>query len=107
MKVLLISNSDQEGGAARAAFRLQQGLCLQSTNSSMLVQIRHGNSPLVIGRESSPGTSSILSGARLVLDKLPLTLSSIKNKSNFSIQWLPDNISSQVKKISPDIVNLH
>lgn len=107
MKVLLVNNSDQEGGAARAAFRLQQGLCSQAVNSSMLVQIKSGSDPLVIGPKSSSGTSSILNGSRLVLDKLPLTLSRVKAKSNFSLQWIPDNISSQIKQISPDIINLH
>jgi glycosyltransferase involved in cell wall biosynthesis len=107
VKVLLINNSDQEGGAARAAFRLQQGLCSWGVDSSMLVQVKSGSFPSVIGPSSSSATSNILSETRLILDKLPLTLSRIKTKSNFSIQWIPDNISSQIKKISPDIINLH
>lgn len=107
MKILLINNSDQEGGAARATFRLQEGLYSQGINSSMLVQVKSGSHPFVIGPSSSSGTSNILNGSRLVLDKLPLTLSRVKIKSNFSLQWLPDDINSQIRNISPDIINLH
>ena len=107
MRLLLINNSDQEGGAARAALRLQAGLHSQGIDSSMLVQIKSGSSPAVVGPQSSSGTSSILSGTRLILDKLPLTLSNVKAKSNFSVQWLPDNVSFKIEKMSPDIINLH
>lgn len=107
MKTLLLSASDTEGGAARAAIRLHQGLCHTEHTSTMLVQMQYGNHVDVIGPRISSGTAKIITGSRLVLDKLPLSIARPQNKSNFSLQWIPNNISAYISTLEPDIINLH
>ena len=107
MKVVLVSNSDLEGGAARAASRLYQGLHLNEVSASMIVQIKYGTNSTVIGSKASSGKGKIISGSRLILDQLPLKLIRNHVKTNFSTQWLPEDIVPRISRISPDIVNLH
>jgi glycosyltransferase involved in cell wall biosynthesis len=107
MKVLLLNNSDIDGGAARAAYRLYQGLQRNKVDTQMLVQVKCSDNPGVIGSSASSGIGQAKTGLRLVLDKLPLKLYPAHGKATYSPQWLPDRTVSQVKKIRPDLVNLH
>jgi glycosyltransferase involved in cell wall biosynthesis len=107
MKVLLLNNSDIDGGAARAAYRLYQGLQRNKVDTQMLVQVKCSDNPGVIGPPVSSGIGQVKTGLRLVLDKLPLKLYPLHGKATYSPQWLPDRTVSQVKKIRPDLVNLH
>ncbi len=52
MKVLILSTSDIEGGAARAAYRLHQGLCATGVSSTMLVRARHSTDASVVAEKS-------------------------------------------------------
>jgi glycosyltransferase involved in cell wall biosynthesis len=107
MKVLLLNNSDTDGGAARAAYRLYQGLQRNKVDTQMLVQVKGSDTPGVMGSSVSSGIGQVKTGLRLVLDKLPLKLYPSHGKATYSPQWLPDRIISQVRKIQPDLVNLH
>ena len=106
MNVLHLSTSDISGGAARAAYRMHQGLKTAGVNSTMLVQEKHSHDKTVIAPQIR-----LLQGiarSKLSFDALPLKLYPQREQSTlFSLQWLPDRVMSQVTQLHPDIVNLH
>jgi glycosyltransferase involved in cell wall biosynthesis len=106
MKVSLVSHSDIEGGAARASFRLHQGLHRVGINSQMLVQVKSSDEETVIGSRNV-GLHQAVIGLRIVADKLPLKYYSQRKILPYSTQWLPDRIISKLADFNPDIVNLH
>jgi glycosyltransferase involved in cell wall biosynthesis len=102
MKVLLISTCDLDGGAARAAYRLHQGLQSCGTPSQMLVRAKSSLDSTVISNRTAI--------ARLgsVLDYIPLRFYKSRNrKVMFSPQYFPDSVVAQVAKLAPDVINLH
>ena len=105
MKVLHLSTADFNGGAARAAYRLHQGLLDCSVQSHMLVQYKDTKSNEIIGPTNNPNKA--ISLIRTALDHLPKTL--FRNRSNqpFHLQWLPDRLNHKIRRISPDIIHLH
>ena len=108
IKALLLNTSDIKGGAARAAYRLHQGLNRISVDSKIISQLKYSQDSNVIGNKPVSGIVQAKTGLRLTLDQLPLKLYSHRGKQRFSPNWLPYNkITSQVVKLNPDIVNLH
>ena len=108
MRLLLLSTNDITNGAARAAYRLHQGLQKISVDSQMLVQTKHSNDRAVIGfLDNKPKAERVISGVREIADRLPLKFYPNSNFGSYSTQWLLDNIKSKVVRIDPDIVNLH
>jgi hypothetical protein len=53
MKVLLVSFSDMEGGAARATYRLQKGLQMIGVNSQILVKSKRSDDHNVISSQNT------------------------------------------------------
>lgn len=106
MKCLLLSTFEQQGGAARSAHRLHQGLRQQGIDSRMLVQYKdHVDDSLVSGPIHS--ISKIYAGMRPYLDALPLLLYRSRLSPPWSLAWLPNNIASEVASIKPDLIHLH
>lgn len=105
MKVLLVNTTDISGGAARAAYRLHQGLQQAGVESQMLVQSKLSGDATVQGPRTRLAES--IGSARISADALPLKLYRHREATTFSLQWLPDNIDRQVNQLNPDIVNLH
>ncbi|MFM6727224.1 MAG: glycosyltransferase family 4 protein [Dolichospermum sp.] len=105
MKPLLISASDINGGAARAACRLHQGLQNIGVDSQMLVQNKQSDDYTVISPASKLGKG--IGKLKPILDSLPLQLYPQRDRSTYSVQWLPDNLAAQVAQINPDVINLH
>jgi glycosyltransferase involved in cell wall biosynthesis len=105
MKVVLINTSDIEGGAARAAYRLHQGLQGIGVSSQMLVKNKKSGAPNVIWSQNGIGNKfdKIIS----TISNSPLRLYPERNRAIFSPQWLPDSLAAKVAKIQPDIINLH
>ncbi len=105
MKVVLINTSDIEGGAARATYRLHQGLQGIGVSSQMLVKNKKSGDPNVIGSQNGIGNkfNKIIS----TISNSPLRLYPERNRCIFSPQWLPDSLAAKVAKIQPDIINLH
>ena len=105
MKVVLINSSDIEGGAARAAYRLHQGLQGIGVSSQMLVKNKKSGAPNVICSQNGIGNKfdKIIS----IISNSPLRLYPERNRGIFSPQWLPDSLAAKVAKIQPDIINLH
>ncbi|AKG21134.1 glycosyltransferase family 4 protein [Calothrix sp. 336/3] len=105
MKVLHISTSDTKGGAARAAYRLHQGLQNININSQMLVKEKSSGDKNIYAPKMN--LSQGIAKAKLTFDSLPLKIYRQPRESLFSLQWLPDKIVSQVDNLAPDIINLH
>jgi len=104
-KILLLSTNDIQGGAARAAYRLHQGLRMQGLDTQMLVQFQESDDPDVI---SSQGFwPQISAWTRAYLDVIPLQFYPHRTQSYFSTQWVPDPFLRIIHNLNPDIVNLH
>ncbi|MBF2017511.1 MAG: glycosyltransferase family 4 protein [Rivularia sp. T60_A2020_040] len=105
MNPLIVSTFDISGGAARAAFRLHNGLKDIDINSQMLVQYKTSNDNTVIG--SANKLEKWLNQMRPTLDNLPLKFYPKHDYGTFSTQWFPDFIDSKIKHLSPDVINIH
>ncbi|MCA2504061.1 MAG: glycosyltransferase family 4 protein [Microcystis sp. M54BS1] len=105
MKVIHLNTNDIQGGAAQASYRLHTGLRGIGIDSQMLVQRKISDVPTII----APATKieKAVSQTRPSLDLLPVLLYSNRQRTPYSIQWLPDRLVSRVAQISPDIINLH
>jgi hypothetical protein len=86
VNILILSTSDIKGGAARATYRLHQGLQRIDVSSQMLVQTKYCDDRTVIGSPASSGIGKVIAGARLSLDPLPLKLYPKRDRSYYSLQ---------------------
>ncbi|MEM7756958.1 MAG: glycosyltransferase family 4 protein [Cyanobacteria bacterium P01_A01_bin.40] len=107
MKIVSLSTYDIQGGAARAAYRLHQGLNQISVESWILSKLKYSQDPKVIGAKPTSGIEQVKTGLRLTLEQLPLKPYKEREKQLFSPNWLPYKIISQVNQLNPDIINLH
>jgi len=107
MKIVSLSTFDTQGGAARATYRLHQGLNEISVDSWILSKLKYSQDPKVIGANPTSGIEQVKIGSRLTLDQLPLKRYKKRGKQLFSPNWLPYKIIPQVNQLNPDIINLH
>lgn len=105
MKILHISANDLEGGAARAAYRLNKGLQSINVDSQMLVQKKTSDDPTVVAPQNLIDKSIAKVGG--ILDTIPAKFYPRQTQTSFSAQWLPDRICSKVAQLNPDLINLH
>jgi len=105
MRPVLISTSDLNGGAARAAYRLFEGLRSDGIDAQMLVQEKLSDDAHIHGLEGRIGKG--LSRIRPMLDQLPLYLYFRDPKISFSSAWAPDGILQPVRRLQPDLVHLN
>jgi glycosyltransferase involved in cell wall biosynthesis len=101
MNVLHLSTSDIEGGAARAAYRLHQGLQTANVTSHMLVRAKLSPDKTVIADKS------VLTKLGPPASSLPLRLYPNHERSLFSPQWFPDALTPKIRSLDPDIIHLH
>lgn len=104
MKIGIVSTHDQLGGAARAAFRLNQGLVDSGYKSTMYVQQKQSDNCNVIRPISK--YNNLRASIVPRLDSLPLIHYPNRNRRNFSTGWLN---SYNLQKISDeiDVFNFH
>ena len=107
MKILILSLSDLGGGAARAAYRLHQGLLARGINSQMLVQNKVSDDRTVIAPKSKVQRG--IAAVKPALDQLPFLACRDRDRTIniYSSGWQPNNIVSKINEINPDIINLH
>jgi len=98
---LILSTSDIEGGAARAAYRLHTGLRSVGVSSQMLVRAKLSRDKAVMPKRDW------LTKLGPSLNHWPVRGYNNRDNTMFSTQWFPDSIVSSVNEINPDIVNLH
>jgi glycosyltransferase involved in cell wall biosynthesis len=98
---LIITTSDINGGAARAAYRLHQGLQDLDVASQMLVHTK------MSGDRTAMTQTSLLSKMAPMMNRLPLKLYPKREEGIFSPQWFPDTIHKHVARINPNVISLH
>jgi len=106
MKVLHVNTSDIQGGAARAAFRLNKALNKLNVNSKMLVQSKAGddiNVKSVAETKIQKGLAKI----RPYYDMLPLELYKNRQKGPFSVARTGVDICKNNYVKETDLINLH
>jgi glycosyltransferase involved in cell wall biosynthesis len=100
MRVLHLSTSDMDGGGARAAYRLHEGLKSKNIDSSMLVRAKSSTDKSVLIERS------LITKFGPPLSGLPLKFYR-KSSEMFSSQYFFDVIAQRANKINPDIIHLH
>jgi len=106
MKVLVLSETDIAGGAARAAYRLHQSLLLHGIDSKMLVQRKKSDDFSVITKHNN--LKMYFDRLRPIIDSIPNRIYKKRKKVLFSSSWLGfNNVSDAVNDLNPDVVHLH
>jgi glycosyltransferase involved in cell wall biosynthesis len=105
MKILYLNGADIEGGAARAATRLLQGVHAQGADARLFVQRKSGDNPLIDGPPSLIGKA--FGRARPTIEQLICGITPGKLNGPFCAAFLPDGLLAQVTGTVPDIVHLH
>ncbi len=105
MKVLHLNTFDIEGGAARAAWRLHQGLASLGTDSRMLVQTKTSGDASVVERDCELARG--LGKLRPYAEILPLLLYRGRPTTHWATEWLPTRLNRQIKAMAPDLIHLH
>jgi glycosyltransferase involved in cell wall biosynthesis len=101
MKVLILNESDLDGGAARAAYRLHRGLQQIAVRSQMSVRAKSS------GDRTVAVQNTMLTKLGPPMDGLPLRFYRDRSSAMFSTQWFPDRAIASVASFDPDVVNLH
>ncbi|MEM6582961.1 MAG: glycosyltransferase [Pseudomonadota bacterium] len=105
MKILVVSQADIHGGAARAALRLHRGFLEQGYQSTMLVARRSGDDPTVLGPRS--GFANTWADVR---NYLAAPLHALHNAGNSGLQSFnifPSGLHKKINAMDVDVVNLH
>jgi glycosyltransferase involved in cell wall biosynthesis len=105
MKILYLNGADIEGGAAKAATRLLQGVLMQGADARLYVQRKSGDDPRVDGPRSLFGKA--FSRVRPTIEQLLFGITPARVNGPFSAAFLPDGLLSQVAGTAPDIMHLH
>jgi len=105
MKILHLNGADIEGGAARAATLLLQGIHTMGVDSRLYVQRKYGGNPLVVGPRSMVGKA--LGRVRPTLEQLLCGITPGKMNGPFCTAFLPDGLTGQVTEMAPDLIHLH
>lgn len=103
--VLHLSARDNEGGAARATYRLHRGLRTLGVDSKMLVQKKVTDDPNIDGLGGHFGT--VYDIARRKIDAMPVSWYCGRDSELFSPAWLPEKRDVDVTTYDPDIIHLH
>lgn len=106
MRVLHVSPTDIEGGAAKGAYNLHTALRDTGVDSLMLVLRKYGDDPTVI---PTSGTSDgvMYGGLRDRLDRLPLRFYKWNRQSWWTVGWLPFDLSDMIARLKADVVHFH
>ncbi len=104
MRILIIGTNDQRGGAARATWRLFEGLKATGHEVYFLVQEKRSHDPKVT---TVPWPASgLLNPFRPFIDfGIPVVFT--RNRTLFSTSLIPDRIAAEVDRINPDVVHLN
>jgi len=105
MNVLHLSTFDIEGGAARAAWRLHQGLRELGTNSHMLVQTKTSGDDSIYERDSELARQ--LGKVRPFMEIIPLLAYRDRPPTHWATEWMPTQINKQIQALKPDLIHLH
>ncbi|ACL64003.1 glycosyl transferase group 1 [Anaeromyxobacter dehalogenans 2CP-1] len=105
MRVVHVSTSDSQGGAARAALRLHRGLRDAGVDSSMLVRERFLNEPEIVRLRGR--AARLLGSGGAVAERVTGRLYPHHAPVMFGASWVPDLVAREVRALRPDVVNVH
>ena len=105
MSVLLVSQADMDGGAARAAYRLHRALLDHGVQSRMKVRSKRSDDWTVEGPLGKPG--KIISLLRPALGGLAMRLQKTTNVNRHTGNWLPSGWAGEFNALDTEVVNLH
>jgi glycosyltransferase involved in cell wall biosynthesis len=101
MKILHLSTFDIVGGAARAAYRIHQGMLKINIDSQLIVQYKHSSDPTVTAAESK-----LVAKLRSVGDDSVLNFYRHRQQM-FSPQWFPAALLKSIDRFAPDLIHLN
>lgn len=105
MRVAIVSNSDTQGGAARASFRLMSALVRYGINCSMMVKDKRSCSEHVFENKSK---WAWIKG--LIYRKISTSLTCFQKTSSCSLHSLNifgSDLDKIIDRVEPSVVNLH
>jgi glycosyltransferase involved in cell wall biosynthesis len=105
LRVVHASTLDIAGGAARAAYRVHQGLQEMGITSQMVVHRKSSDDPSVRSAQGRLARTTALLSARL--DPLPLRAYPRRSRASWSVNWMPNRVAEQIRQGGPDIIHLH
>ncbi len=105
MNILHLNTFDIEGGAARAAWRLHEGLRATGTKSRMLVQTKTSRDSNAVERDTAFARE--LGKLRPMAEILPLIPYHGRPATHWATEWLPTTINRQIRVMNPDILHIH
>ncbi len=106
MRVVHLSTSDIQGGAARYTYRLHRALLEAGVDSRLIVSEKSSNDPTV--SEAFPRRFSTLRRRwRETLESLPLRRYPNRSGTKFSVGWARNATWRAVRSAAPDVVHLH
>lgn len=106
MKVLHINTNDTGGGAARGCYWLHEELQSQNINSQMLV-LRKESADDTVHTLFEDGLKKVKERLVPRADRLLLRLYGKTSEEPWSVGFVPNNLVSRIRELSPDVVHLH
>lgn len=106
MKIVHLSVSDVQGGAAKAAYSLNAALNKAGIPSSMLVQEKHGDDPTVHAFVDSP-LKKTMHAERYLLDYFSIRFLTIQSRGRFSFPYFGTDVSRHPLVREASVVHLH
>ncbi len=104
MRSFILSLSDNQGGAARAALRLHHAMLMAGKDTRMLVRERRTGESNV---ECVGGPDSDVGSWRSKIGNAIFRLGRIEGSGARSGNWLPSDVASCIDGLGADVVNLH
>ena len=105
LKIIHLSTSDFQGGAARATYRIHQSLLEENINSKMLVEYKYLNDSNIIGPNNLFSKAFIKS--KPIIVKPIISLLKTKSTNLHSPSLFPTFWAKRLNKSDADIVHLH
>ena len=106
MKVLHLSYSDLDGGAARGAYQQHQSLVELGVDSRMVVLTKLSSDDRVMG-PTEQAQEMVFNAVRPLVDRFPLKAYPQKTTFNFSPAICPFLDQGKIAAFNPDLINLH
>jgi glycosyltransferase involved in cell wall biosynthesis len=105
IRVVHVSPTDLEGGAAKGTYVLHKALQEAGVDSRMLVLRKISDDPSVVTKTGKD--HSAYAGLLDRLDRVPLRLYNWKSHNWWTVGWLPFDIKRSIDRLAPDIVQFH
>ena len=103
-RILHLSTTDIQGGAARGAYWLHRALASKGVDSLMLVDRKYSDDKSVLAPANG---GRLVRRLRSCAEILPILRYRKTDDSYWSVNWVPSRIGALIDAVAPDIVHLH